>query len=237
MANDVDNKRVLVFSPHPDDADITLGGTMCRLLADGWEVILADITNGEPTPAGNPEMRAAEAAQAGKVLGLTERLCLGLPNRYLDESLEYRRPIAETVRQYRPRWLFTTFPTDAHPDHIHASRLVDDARFTAKLTKTDMKFEPFYPDKIIYYYASHLRLHPEPSFVVDISEFWDQKIEAISAFQSQFWLNQTDPSRKGWILEHISTICRYFGNRIGVEYAEPFYCHELVGLSNLDSLL
>lgn len=237
MKNNVENKRVLVFSPHPDDAEITLGGTMCRLLDDGWEVILADLTNGEPTPTGSVEIRAAESAQAAEVLGITKRVCLGLANRYLDESLESRRAVAEAVREYQPRWLFTTFPTDAHPDHIHGSHLVDDARFAAKLTRTDMKFEPFYPDKIIYYYASHLRLHPQPSFVVDVSEYWDRKIEAISAYQSQFWLNQSDPARKGWILEHIAIICRYFGNRIGVEYAEPFYCHELVGLSGLNSLL
>jgi len=228
---------VLIFSPHPDDAEITMGGTILQMLDQGWKVIVADITNGEPTPAGDEKIRAAETGKATEILGLTDRICLELPNRYLEEKLQYRRVLAESIRRYKPRWLFTTYRPDAHPDHIHAGRLTEDARFTAKLTKTDMAYEPHYPDKIVYYYASHLRVHPHPSFVVDVTDYWDRKIQAIKAYQSQFWHNQNDNSKKGWIIEHIETICRYFGNRIGVKYAEPFYCHELVGLTSLNSML
>lgn len=228
--------RALVLAAHPDDADLTMGGTVMKLIDDGWDVVIADITNGEPTPAGSVEIRAEETAKAAEVLGVQERVCLGLPNRYLTESLEYRQVIAEAIREYRPRWIFSTYRPDAHPDHIHASRLVDDARFHAKLTKTDMPFEPHYAEKIIYFYASHLRVHPNPSFVLDISDYWERKIQAIECFQSQFWLNQPD-SRKGWIIDHLRDIARYFGNRIGVEYGEPFFCHELVGLTSLNSLI
>lgn len=229
--------RVLILSPHPDDAEIGMGGTIGKLLDDGWEVILADITNGEPTPAGSVEIRAAEAKKASQALNLTKRVCLNLPNRYLENTLEHRKIVAEAIREFKPRWLFTTALPDAHPDHIHGSELVVDARFTAKLTKTDMAFEPHYPEKIIYFYASHLRQHPNPRFVVDVTSQWDRKIAAIEAYQSQFWLNQQDPAQRGWIIEHITAQCRYYGTRVGVKYAEPFFSHEMVGLANLNSLL
>ena len=229
--------RILIFSPHPDDAEIGMGGTIARLLDNGWEVIIADVTNGEPTPAGSDEIRAAETRKATQILGLTQRLCLNLPNRYIENNLDNRRTLAQAIRQFKPRWLFTVTLPDAHPDHIHTNALVTDARFTAKLTKTDMPFEPHYPEKIFYFFASHLRSHQEPSFVVDVSEQWDRKVAAIEAYQSQFWLNQSDPAQKGWIIDYITTMCRYFGNLVGVKYAEPFFCPQPVGLNNLNAIL
>ena len=231
------SRRVLIFSPHPDDAELSMGGAIARLVDEGWEVILADMTNGEPTPAGSVQIRAAEAKKAGEILGVNKRLCLDLPNRYVENTLANRRVVAETIREYRPRWLFTAALPDAHPDHIHTNELVVDARFEAKLTKTDMPFEPHYPKKIIYFFASHLRQHIQPSFVLDISQQWQRKIEAVRAYASQFALNQNEPAPKDWIVDHLASICQYFGLRIGVEYAEPFFCHELVGLSSLASLM
>lgn len=237
MPNKIETKSVMIFSPHPDDAEIAMGGSIALMLDEGWLVFLVDITNGEPTPAGNPKIRAAEARQASQTLGITKRICLELPNRFLENKLEYRRALAVVIREHKPNWLLTPFGTDAHPDHVHAASLTEEARFVAKLSKTDLLYEPHYPEKIIYYYASHLRLNIQPSFVVDISNQWERKINAIKAYQSQFWHNQLDPKRKGWIIDHIEAVCRYFGNRIGAKYAEPFYCHELMGLSTLGSLL
>ena len=231
-----ENKTVLVFAPHPDDAELAMGATICKLINEGWEVVIADLTNGEPTPAGSVEIRQTESQKASEILGVKRRMCLGLPNRWIEETLEARRIVAETIRDVRPRWVFINYPEDAHPDHIRASHLIMDGRFTAKLTKTDMKGEPFYPEKVIYYYASHLRIHPQPSFVVDVSDYWQQKLDAAKAYKSQFWDNQSDPDRKGWILEHITTLGKYFGNRIGVDYGEAFWCHELVGLRALGDL-
>lgn len=232
-----ENKVAMIFSPHPDDAEIGMGGTICRLLDAGWQVIIADITNGEPTPAGSIETRAAETAVATAALGLTKRICLNLPNRFLENTIEYRTALACAIREHKPRWLFTTYRPDAHPDHVAAGQLTEAARFHAKLSKTDMPFEPHYPEKIIYFYASHLRIHADPSFVLDVSDQWERKLQAIRAYQSQFWLNQSDPARRGWIIKHITEICAYFGNRIGVPYAEPFFCHELVALNTLDALV
>ena len=214
-----------------------MGGTIVQLVEQGWEVILADLTNGEPTPRGTPEIRAAEAAQAAEIMGVKERVCLGLPNRYVMETLENRTVVAECIRKYQPRWLFTVALPDAHPDHIHTNALVQDARFAAKLGKTDMAFEAHYPRRIIYFFASHLRQHIEPSFVLDISDQWQRKVAAVEAYQSQFHYDQNKAADRSWIVDHISSICHYFGTRIGVEYAEPFYCPDLVALSNLDGLI
>ncbi|MBI9017959.1 MAG: bacillithiol biosynthesis deacetylase BshB1 [Phycisphaerae bacterium] len=230
-------KRILVFSPHPDDAEIAMGGTILKFLSDGWEVIIADLTDGEPTPAGSIEIRAKEKTLAAERLGITERVCVDLPNRYLQADLESRTKVAEVIRQFQPRWLFITYRPDAHPDHVHAAQLIEDARFAAKLTKTDMKFDPWFPEKIFYYYASHLRVDAKPTFSIDISKFWQQKCHAIEAYQSQFWLNQPDPDKKGWILQHIGDINRYFGNRTYCQYAEPFFCNEPLGLSNMENIL
>ena len=235
--NDSNDRRVMIFSPHPDDAEIAMGGTIARMLDQGYEVILADLTNGEPTPRGSVEQRASEAARAAEILGVTERLCLDLPNRCLQNTLEYRRTVAEAIRQYRPRWLFTAALPDAHPDHIHAHALVRDARFTAKLHKTDMAFEPHYPKRIFYFFSSHLRQHIQPSFLLDVSAQWTRKVAAIEAYQSQFVFDQNDQAEQGWIIDHVASICHYFGLRIGVKYAEPFFCHELVALTSLDDLI
>jgi bacillithiol biosynthesis deacetylase BshB1 len=230
-------KSALVFAPHPDDAELAMGGTIARLIEDGWDITVADLTDGEPTPAGSIEIRQKETAAASAALGITQRTCLNLPNRYLEETLEYRRVIAEAIRKYKPRWLFAPFRPDAHPDHVHAGQLIEDARFTAKLTKTDMAHEPHHPEKIIYYYATHLNVHPDPSFLLDVTDQWDKKLNAIKAYQSQFWLNQKDPTRQGWIIDQIEATCRYFGHRIGTKYAEPFFTHELTGLKTLNDLL
>ncbi len=230
-------KTILIFAPHPDDAELAMGGTIAKFIEDGWDVTLADLTNGEPTPAGSIEIREKETAKASEALGIKQRVNLGLPNRYIEETMENRVILAETIREFKPRWVFATFRPDAHPDHIHASRLIEDARFHAKLTKTDMKHEPHHPEKIIYYYATHLNVHPNPSFVVDITDQWEKKEQAICAYQSQFWDNQKDPARKGWIVDMLKNQASYFGDRIGVKYAEPFFCHELVGLASLNSLL
>lgn len=237
MGKEEDNRRILIFSPHPDDAELAMGGTIARLVEQGWEVILADLTDGEPTPRGDPETRAAEAKRAAAILGVQQRFCLDLPNRYVQNTLAYRRIVAEAIREYRPRWLFTVALPDAHPDHIHTHALVQDARFAAKLSKTDMAGESHYAKKIIYFFASHLRQHIQPTFVVDVTDQWKRKLEAVRAYKSQFHFNQNEPADQDWIVEHLESIARYFGLRVGVPYAEPFFCHELVALTDFDSLI
>src|SRR5262249_49901534 len=124
----------LVIAPHPDDAELGMGGTLLLLKAHGAKVGVLDLTNGEPTPYGSPEIRERETAAATQILGLDWRGNLALPNRSLVHDLDARREVAGMLRQLRPRWLFAPYWEDAHPDHVAASTLVDAARFWAKLT-------------------------------------------------------------------------------------------------------
>src|SRR5919197_5404169 len=145
----------LVIAPHPDDAELGVGGTILLLKSQGASVGVLDLTDGEPTPFGSPEVRRREAEAATALLGLDWRGNLGLRNRSLVADLEARARLAGALRQLRPRFLFAPYWDDAHPDHIAASALVDAARFWAKLTKTDLPGEPFYPQRIVYYFSVH----------------------------------------------------------------------------------
>src|SRR5262249_9681316 len=167
-----------------DDAELGAGGTILLLKAQGARVGVLDLTDGEPTPHGNVAIREVETKAASAVLGLDWRGNLGLPNRSLVADLEARRRLAVMLRQLRPRVLFAPYWEDAHPDHVAASQLVDAARFWAKLTKTDMPGEPYYPQRILYYFSLHLRLHAKPSFVVYITPHIEAKMRAIGCYRS-----------------------------------------------------
>jgi bacillithiol biosynthesis deacetylase BshB1 len=225
----------LCFAPHPDDAELGMGGTLVALHDQGFSVGICDLTDGEPTPHGSPEVRAAEAARATEALGIETRVQLDLPNRYVEHTLETRRKVAEVIRALKPRILFVPYFEDAHPDHLAVTGILESARFHAKLTRTDMKGEPHYPARIIYYYASHLFLVPRPSFCVDVSAAYDRKVASIQAYQSQFYVNRGEMA--GAVLEYLRKRDAYFGSLIGVPYAEPFFVREALGLRSLRDLL
>ena len=191
--------RFLAIGPHPDDLEIAMGGTICLLLAQGHEVALCDLTNGEPTPIGTPERRAAETVEATRLLGVTQRITLSLPNRYLQDTIEARMMVAEVIREVRPDALFVPYWVDAHPDHVAAAALAEAARFVAKLTKTDMRGEPHYPGRVYHFFSTHYRLHVKPSFIVDISDFLETKMASIAAYASQFG----EARGTAWILDAI----------------------------------
>src|SRR5581483_1056340 len=149
----------LIIAPHPDDAELGVGGTLLLLKAQGARVGILDLTNGEPTPYGSPEIRQRETDAATAILGVDWRGNLGLPNRSVVSDLPSRHQLAAALRRLRPRYLFAPYWEDAHPDHVAASTLVDAARFWAKLTKTDLPGNPHHPQRIIYYFSVHLRLH------------------------------------------------------------------------------
>lgn len=226
---------LLVVAPHPDDAEIGVGGTILQCLADGLRVGVLDLTDGEPTPHGTPEIRAAETAAATEVLGLTWRANLGLPNRSLQNTLEARRKLAEAFRLTRPRIVFAPYWDDAHPDHVAASRLADDARFWAKLSRSDLAGEPFLPPRMLYYWSIHLRIHPRPAFVLDASGWIERKLQAVRCYESQFVAGRSQEFPT--LLDDVRDRARYWGWSIGTAFAEPFASREELGLSNLKSLV
>lgn len=226
---------ILVIAPHPDDAELGMGGAILKFKAEGLQVGVLDLTDGEPTPHGTPEVRSQETAAATEVLGLDWRENLGLPNRSLEPTLAAREQLATVIRQQRPRWLFAPYWIDAHPDHVAATQLVEAARFWAKLSKTDMPGQPHHPERIYNYYCVHLKLAPQPAFVLDISDQWEQKLAAIECYQSQFVAGR--PTEPPTFLDTLRDEAAYWGKTIGVRYGEPFTCREPLGLSTLAALI
>jgi bacillithiol biosynthesis deacetylase BshB1 len=226
---------LLVVAPHPDDAELGAAGAILKYKSEGYAVGVLDLTDGEPTPMGSPEVRARETAAATRILGLDWRENLGLPNRRLEPTLAAREKLAVVFRQTRPRWIFAPYWVDAHPDHVAATELIEAARFWAKLSKTDMPGEPYYPQRIYYYFCVHLRLVPQPAFVLDISDFWEKKREAIGCYRSQFIENR--PSDPPTFIDRLRDQAATWGFSIGALYGEPFATREPVGLSSLGTLL
>jgi N-acetylglucosamine malate deacetylase 1 len=226
---------ILVIAPHPDDAELGAGGAILKFKSEGAKVGVLDLTSGEPTPFGSLEKRAAETAAATAILGLDWRQNLGLPNRSLQPTLEARRALAVVIRQTRPKWLFAPYWVDAHPDHVAATQLIDDARFWAKLTKTDMPGEPWHPRRIFNYYCVHLKHAAQPAFVLDISQHWEKKFAAIRCYQSQFIEGRaTDPPT---FLDQLRDEAAFWGKAIGTRYGEPYNCREPIGLASMRELL
>ncbi len=215
---------ILVVSPHPDDAEISVGGTILQSLKQGKRVGVVELTNGEPTPRGTIEKRQAETEQATKTLGLTWRHQLDLPNRSLENNLSARRKLAAIFRLTQPGIILAPYWEDAHPDHVAASALADAARFWSKLSRSDIPGEPFHPPQIFYFWSIHLRIHPKPAFVVDISDSIEQKMEAIHCYASQLieGRSQEHPT----LLDDIKDRARYWGWTIHSKYGEPFAARE-----------
>ncbi len=236
--------NILIVGPHPDDQELGMGGTIALFAAQGHRVLLLDMTDGEPTPHGDKATRAKEAAEAADVLSApnnaVSRINLGLPNRFVQHTIEARHAVAGVIRAHQAEIIFAPYEEDAHPDHRAVTRSVEDARFDAKLTKLDMPAPtgmrvgpPIYPRWLFHYYATHLRIVPQPSFLIDITAHAEQKRRAILAYHSQFVANEKNRGVVDWI----DASNRYFGSRIGTPAAEPFFTKEPLGLRGLEGVV
>ena len=226
---------ILVVAPHPDDAEISVGGTVAVSLQQNLRVGVVDLTSGEPTPHGTLDIRKEETDNATEILGLTWRANLNLPNRSLQPTLEARRRLAEVFRQTRPQMLLVPYWQDAHPDHVAASQLCDDARFWSKLSRSDLAGDPWWPPMLLHYFSIHLRIHPAASFVVDISSAIETKMKSVTAYESQMLKGRSPQFPTA--VDDIRDRARYWGWTIGRAYGEPFVNRESIGLSSLTSLL
>ncbi|MEX2217473.1 MAG: PIG-L family deacetylase [Phycisphaerales bacterium] len=233
--------NILVIGPHPDDQELGMGGTIARLAEQGHSVLLLDATNGEPTPHGTVETRQREAQEAAAILSPpgnpVRRTLLDLPNRFVTAMIDARHKIAGVIRAHQAQVLFVPYPEDAHPDHRAITRLAEDARFDAKLTGLSMPGDegrpPVYPKWLFYYYATHLRIVPSPTFCIDIAPQLDRKMGAIRAYHSQFGVNPVNRP----VVEWVRSQAVYFGSRIGTPAAEPFWSREPLGLGGLGELV
>ena len=227
----MENKNIMVVGCHPDDIEMGMGGTVLLLLDKGYSVTLVDLTNGEPTPHGTVEKRMAEAECARQKFGGPKRITMDMPNRFLEDSIENRKKLAAVIRQVRPSIIFCQWWVDYHPDHKVAHSLVEAARFYAKLVKSDIPGEPFYPSRIFYYFASHARVQMDISFIMDITPYFDKKIDVISCYESQ--LANRPISH---IVDTIGSMNKYFGGLGRCLYGEPFHSREPLMLSDIKDL-
>ncbi len=220
---------LLAVAPHPDDAEISVAGGLLLARQQGWRVGVLDLTDGEPTPYGSVERRARETSAATEVLQLDWRGNLGLTNRHLRADDRARWLLASAFRLLRPRIVLAPSWEDAHPDHVEATRLVEDARFWSKLVKSDLAATPIRPPRIFYYLSVHLRNVPPPAFVLDISSVMEQKLAAIRCYESQ--LIEGRPLTPPTPIDDIRDRNRYWGWAIGTAYGEPYFAREAIGLT------
>lgn len=224
----------VVVAPHPDDAELGMGGTILKMVASGLTVGIVDVTNGEPTPYGTPEIRAAETEQASRVLGIRWRINLGMPNRSLQPTLEGRAALAAVFRLSRPKAVFCPYWEDAHPDHLATTEMTEAARFWAKLTKTDLPGDPYYPPRMYYYFCTHLRKVFVPSFAVDITPFIDKKLEAVRCYESQVIMGR--PTAPYSFVDSLRHQAAALGTAAGLGFAEGFACRETLLVDDLRAL-
>lgn len=241
---------VLALAAHPDDVELSMGGTVCKLVRQGYRVGVVDFTRGELGTRGTPEQRQAEAERASEILGLSVRENLGLPDGNIENTVENRRKVIRCIRRYRPHLVCTNAPEDRHPDHPAACALALAASFYAGLRKIEtlddggMPQEPWRPSHIVHCLQS---LTPEPTFVLDVTDVWDQRMRAMRAYESQVHA----PGGEGAAGEEPATFistpafsewlearARSLGYRIGATYGEGFiYYQGPVGIDDLVATL
>lgn len=233
------NVDLLAVVAHPDDAELLVGGTLARTADQGYTTGILDLTAGELGSSGTRETRATEAQRAAQILGLRERVCANLPDGSLENSPQARRVVGNILRLLRPRVVVTHWPNARHPDHAAASALTRDAAFLAGLRNAPLDGDPHRPTKLLYS-LTYQETAPTPSFVFDISDAIDRKLEAIFAFGSQF-ANRTamgdvlgggDRQLREQILAHHA----HYGSLIRTRYAEPFFTRETVRVEDVVSL-
>lgn len=237
---------VLAFGAHPDDTELCCSATLAKLVKQGKKIGVVDLTRGEMGTRGTPENRLLEAKEAADILGLSVRENLGLPDTRLENSREHQLLIIAVLRKYKPDVCIITAPKDRHPDHGNATLLLTDALFYSGLQMMTTINEdgtpqaPWRPHHILHY----MQDTPfEPDFIMDVTDTFDLKLKAILAFKSQFNVVEKDDQPETYIsstsfFDGMKARGRYFGQRIGVEYGEPFkYAHDAIPLSSFDLFL
>ncbi len=234
---------ILVLPVHPDDAELGCAGTILKHIAAGKKVGIVDLTRGELGTRGSAEIRAQEAEAAAEILGLTLRDNLGLPDGFFQNTQEYQLKVIEVIRKYQPEIIITNAHYDRHPDHGRASDLVETSTFLSGLRKIETYFEgelqqAWRPNLLLHFIQDQ---YIQPNIVVDVTDYWDKKIECVMAYGSQFY----NPEWKGEPQTYISSPefikiidgrGLEFGKSIKVKYAEGFTSKKIFGVDSLFDL-
>jgi bacillithiol biosynthesis deacetylase BshB1 len=229
---------LLAIAAHPDDVELTCGGTLIKMADRGYKVGILDLTAGEMGSRGTPNTRAREAAKAAKILGAKWRGNLGVPDSDVQPTRQNKLRLAQFIRDLRPHTVILPYWEARHPDHYHASALGYEACFLAGLKQLPLDGQAFRPFKILY---STAYAHVRPTFVVDITAQYDRRRRAILAFASQFRPAKGAPKSPVHLAidrleEQMGQLARHYGQMIGVRYGEPFLTRELMQVDEVVKL-
>lgn len=226
---------LLAIAAHPDDVELTCGGTLLKMAQRGYKTGILDLTAGEMGTRGTPQIRAKEAAKAAKLLRVSWRDTLGVPDSDVQPTRQHKLRLAAIIRQLRPKTVILPYWEARHPDHYHASELGYEGCFLAGLKQLPITGEAYRPFKILY---SISYAEVRPTFVVDISDQYEQRHKAILAFASQFRPQKGEKASKvnlaiDRLEDEMNRLARHYGQMIGVQYGEPFLQKELMKVEDV----
>jgi N-acetylglucosamine malate deacetylase 1 len=229
---------VLAIAAHPDDVELTCGGTLIKMVQKGYKTGILDLTAGEMGTRGTPETRAKEAARAAKTLKVSWRGTLGVPDSDVQPSRQHKLRLATVIRDLRPHTVIIPYWEARHPDHYHASTLGYEGCFLAGLKQLPIEGEPFRPFKILY--ATSFEGMPA-TFIVDITKQYETRRRAIRAYASQFRPAKSEKHQKVFLAideldSRMDLLARHYGQMIGVKYGEPFLQKELMAVDDVVAL-
>jgi len=229
------NLDLLAIAAHPDDVELTCGGTLLKMALRGYKTGILDLTAGEMGTRGTPETRAKEAARATKLLAVKWRGTLGVPDSDVQPSRQHKLRLAAIIRQLRPKTVILPYWEARHPDHYHASTLGYEGCFLAGLKQLPIEGEAYRPLKILY---STAYADVRPTFIVDISAQYSRRHQAILAYSTQFGPKSGAKKTKVFLAidrleDQMNQLARHYGEMIGVKYGEPFVQKELMKVDDV----
>jgi bacillithiol biosynthesis deacetylase BshB1 len=227
---------LLAIMAHPDDAELLCGGTLRRTAEQGYRTGILDLTGGESGSWGDPQTRRQEAEKAAQILRIDIRKNAGLPDGALQNDPESRNTVAQLIRQIRPRTIILHWPQGRHPDHTAASSLAYDAAFIAGLRNAPLEGDPHRPQKVIYAQA-YREEAVKPTFVVDITDQIEAKLDAIFAYQTQFAgktaMGEIFGGAERPLRDQILAHAAHYGSLIRRPYGEPFWTRETMSVDDV----
>ncbi len=229
---------LLAIAAHPDDVELTCGGTLLKSHALGYKTGILDLTAGEMGTRGTPEIRAKEAGAAAKILKVSWRGTINVPDSDVQPSRQHKLSLARVIRELRPRTVILPYWEARHPDHYHASTLGYEGCFLAGLKQLVLEGEPYRPFKILY--CTSFEGMP-PTFIVDITKQYDTRRRAILAYRSQFRPAKSERRQRVFLAideldNRMALLARHYGALIGVKYGEPFLQKEPMQVEDVVNL-
>ncbi len=235
---------LLVFGVHPDDAELGCGGVLISEKRAGKKTGIIDLTRGELGTRGTADTRKEEAAAAAQILNLDIRENLALADGFFENNEESQRRVVGAIRKYRPEIIICNAPEDRHPDHGRSARMVSDAAFLSGLSKvetfSESNLQQAWRPKYVLHYIQDRYLKPD--FVIDITDSFEEKIESVKAYKTQFFDPEATGGPQTYIsspefLDSVVSRAAMFGKMIGVKYAEGFISKKMIGLRSFDALI